>query len=103
MALVERLMHWSTEPENRYIPVHTFFPAVGEIIAGALTVAQVKTFLAMTAADEVDFDALIALAPGTAAGRALYLERVHGVFILAYPPTVPGYSTPTEVRIKLGI
>ncbi|KKW11259.1 MAG: hypothetical protein UY48_C0022G0007 [Candidatus Gottesmanbacteria bacterium GW2011_GWB1_49_7] len=103
MALVERLMHWPTEPESRYIPVHHFFAAVGEIVAGALTAAQVKSFLAMTPADEVDFDALIALAPGTAAGQALYLERVHGVFILAYPPTVPGYSTPTDVRVKLGI
>ena len=102
MALVERLMHWPSEPENRFIPVHEFFAATGEIIAGALTVAQVKTFLAMTPADEVDFDALIALAPGTAAAQGLYLHRVHGVFILA-ARTYPQYSTPAEVRGKLGI
>lgn len=30
MALVERLMHDSSEPDTRWIPVHTFFAVASE-------------------------------------------------------------------------
>jgi hypothetical protein len=103
MALIERLMHepFETDPA-RIIPVHSFFAATGELVQGALTSAQVQSFLNMTAADIVDWDALVALIPGAASGKALYIERIHGVFMLA-EGRYPGYSTPAEVRSKLGI
>jgi len=111
MALVERLMHNYESDQARHISVHAFFAAMNEIIAGRLTVAGVETFLGMTAADAAEFDLLIAKTPGTAVGKAQYVNDVHSVFILASArfrnqPGVtgaPGYQTPAEVRGKLGI
>ena len=107
MALVERLMGdpFSTDAEK--ISVHDFFAAQQEIISGRLTVANVKTFLAMDTEAAAEYDLMVALAPtGTSAGakadKALYLGGIHSVFLLA-EGRYPGYSTPTEVRLKLGI
>lgn len=104
MALIERLMHEASEPEGRWISVHQFFAANSEVDWGALTIAQVKAFYAMTAADIVDYDALInQLPPANQTGnRARFINRIHAVFILA-EQRVPNYSTPAEVRAKLGI
>ncbi len=123
MALIERLMGLQDDgspPGEGYdlkIPIHGFFSACGEIISQTsggtgLTVAQVKALVwrigspAMRSSpnDQAEFDALIALAPGTGnpAGRALYLERVHGVLMLA-EIGIAGYNTPALVRTKLGI
>ena len=104
MALVERLMNW----EQPRISVHQFFAAQTEVVAGRLTVANVKNFLQMDAAAQAEYDALIATAPtGTTAtalaNKALFIEKVHSVFILAEAGNIPGYSTPAEVRAKLGI
>lgn len=105
MALVERLMHLETGERN--IAVHQFFAAVNEVIAGALTGAQVANYLEFSVEDQVDWDALAAQFPtGTTstalANKALMVERIHGVFILA-EGRVPGYDTPANVRTKLGI
>jgi hypothetical protein len=112
MALVERLMHWGNqsgdseppdfEPIGRFMPVHQFFAAVFEVAEGPRTAAQIKTFYEMTPADETDFDALIALSPAGDAARALYVESIHAVFLLA-GQRVPNYSTPAELRARLGI
>jgi hypothetical protein len=104
MALVERLMGELGEPK---IPVHDFFAACHEIVVGRLTVAQVKTALALDAAGQIELDALVALAPtgSTAlatAQKAQYVESMHSVFILA-ESRYAGYATPTAVRGKLGI
>ena len=103
MALIERLMGLE-EPK---IPVHAFFAAQGEVIAGRLTLEQVKTFLSMDAAAQAEYDTLAATAPtGTTAAavaaKAIFLEKIHGVFILA-EGQYPGYSTPAEIRTVLGI
>lgn len=89
------------------IPVHDFFAAAMEIIAGRLTVAQVKTALALDAAAQTEFDALAATAPtGSAAlavaNKALWVHSMHAVFILA-EGGYAGYNTPAAVRTKLGI
>lgn len=102
--LVERLMG---EPGYTKIPVHDFFAAQSEVIRGGLTVAQVKTFLNMTASEQAEYDALVATAPtGTSAtalaNKALFIEKIHAIFILA-EKRYPQYSTPAEVRSKLGI
>lgn len=102
MALIERLMHDSSEPESRWIGVHTFFAAASEIERNALTSAQVKTYLEMTAADIVDFDALVALVTGAAAAKLAIIQRIHAVFILG-SVRAPGYDTPSAIRGKLGI
>lgn len=102
MALIERLMKDSSEPENRWIPVHTFFAYCSEIERGALTLANVKTRLGTTAADNVDFDAIGALITGAAASRLAVIQRIHCVFILA-SSREPDYDTPANVRSKLGI
>lgn len=116
MALVERLMGLASDgvspapeddPTLSKIPVHAFFAAQQEVIAGRLTLTQVKTFLQMDTAAQSEYDTLAATAPtGTTAAalanKALFIEKIHGVFILA-EGRYPGYSTPAEVRSKLGI
>lgn len=103
MALIERLM----DLEEPRIPVHDFFAAAMEIVAGRLTVTQVKTALNLNAAAQAEFDALAATAPtgstATAlANKALWVHSMHAVFILA-EGGYAGYNTPTAVRNKLGI
>jgi hypothetical protein len=103
MALVERLMGLE-EPK---IPVHGFFAAANEIVAGRLTIAQVKSYLQMDQAAQDEMDALAALAPtGTnataLANKALWISQVHSVFMLA-EGQYPGYDTPAGVRSKLGL
>lgn len=107
MALIERLMRDVSEPRERWIPVHDFFAACGEVMQGVLTQNQVQTFLNMTAADIVDWNALVATFPtgstATAiANKAMKIERMHGVFLLA-ERRYPGYDTPAAIRSKLGI
>lgn len=102
MALVERLMRDSSELDSRWMEVHTFFAAASEIERGALTNTQVKNYYEMTAADIVDFDALVALVTGTAANRLAVIQRIHAVFLLA-EVRAPNYDTPSNVRTKLGI
>lgn len=100
MALVERIMHWETEPANRWISVHEFFAALSELAGGALTVAQIKSYYQMTPEDEVDFDALVALSPKSTEGRMMLVDRVHSIFLLG-ETGAPGYSSPTDVRGKI--
>ena len=97
-------MHEPTEPIDRFIRVHQFFAAITEMMAGQLTAAQVQTFYAMTAEDLADWNAIAALIPPPSqnANRVMFLERIHAVFILA-ERRVPLYSTPTEVRARLGL
>jgi hypothetical protein len=110
MALVERLMGLESPP----IAAHAFFAACNELMAGRITATGIKNYLGMNAAASAEFDTLIANAPSTSnatniANRALYIERVHSVIILANhqegnpPVPVPGYSTPAEIRTKLGL
>ena len=120
MALVERLMGLNaagTAPDDaNKISVHAFFAACHEIVMGRATVAQVKSFFAMDVATAAEFDTLVATAPSGAtalatAQKAQYVESMHAVCILAnhregIPPNQalpPGYVTPAQVRVKLGI
>lgn len=103
MPLVERLMGLE-EPK---ITVHAFFAAQSEVADGIRTVAQIKSALQMDVSTAAEYDALIALAPSgstTAAqlARLRYINSMHSVFILA-EGRYPLYSTPTEVRTRLGL
>lgn len=102
MALIERLMHDSSEPTERHIAVHTFFAYCSEIERGGQTLPNVKTLLSTTAADNTDFDAIGALITGAAASRLAVIQRIHAVFILAETGELD-YDTPAKVRAKLGI
>jgi len=112
MALIERLMGLADDgitpdPENK-ISVHAFFAAQSEVIAERLTLSNIKAFLEMDTACAAEYDALAATAPtGTIAKaiaeKALFIEKIHAIFILAEHGGIPGYSTPTEIRNKLGI
>ena len=112
MAFVERVMRWGDhtqdtsppafEPDGRELSVHDVYAASLEMARGAITVAQFKAAISSTVADNVDIDALIAAVPGTDAARAIYIHRIHAVFILA-EERFGGYSTPALVRTKLGI
>jgi hypothetical protein len=105
-------MHWGRVPQDteppsfedssRHITVHQFFAAAFEVAEGPRTRAQMKAFYNMTAEDEVDFDALVDTVSGNDGARALTLESFHVVFLLA-EDRVPNYSTPAEVRSRLGI
>jgi len=101
MALVERLMH--EDPiESRNMSVHTFFAALTELANAKLTAAQIQTYYNMTTEDLVDWNAIAALMPGQASSKALFVDHIHAAFILA-EDRVPTYSTPAEVRARLGI
>lgn len=102
MALIERLMHDSSEPTERHLAVHTFFAYCSEIERGARTVAEVKSRFEMTAADNTDFDAIGSLITGAAASRLAVIQRIHAVFLLAETGE-PLYDTPSAVRSRLGI
>lgn len=104
MALIERLMHHSSEDQSRFMSVHEFFAAITEIMSGQLTAAQVQNYYQMTAADIVDWNAIVATMPAQnqTANRAIFMNRMHSVFILA-ENRLPLYSTPAEVRARLGI
>lgn len=112
MALIERLMHWGAnlsdtappafEPEERRLSVHAFYAASIEMALGEMTVASFKTAINTTAADNADLDALIALVPGSQAGKAQFVHEIHAVLLLA-EGRFTGYTTPALVRTRLGI
>jgi hypothetical protein len=112
VALIERLMRWghdrpdteppTFEPPERWMTVHQFFAAAFEVAQGPRTAQEIKNYYNMTPADEVEFDIIVANAPSSAAQLALYLESLHAVFMLA-EERVPFYSTPAELRSRLGI
>ena len=93
--------------EEPRIPAHAFFAANHERIEGRLTRQEVIDLFAMDAATIVEYDVLAATAPtGTnalqTALKALFIEKVHAIFILANG-RYAGYDTPAAVRTKLGI
>ncbi len=100
-ALIERLMHTSPN-SDRHIAVHTFFAAVSEVLNGRLTNANVKTYLAMTPADETEYDQLAALVTGNDGAKAIVVQGFHSAFILA-EDRIAGYDTESNVRDKLGL
>lgn len=108
-ALIERLMGLADDgvTPSANLSVHLFFAANQERIGGALSREDVINILGLSGAEITEYDALVALAPtGTAAlnvaQKSMYLNKIHAVFILA-EMKAPGYSTPAEVRARLGL
>lgn len=103
MALIERLMGEPFEPDPaRKIAVHQFAAACYEVAFGPRTVAQIKSYYAMTTEDEADFDALTALVVGADAARHRIVFQMEQVLMLA-EMRVPFYDTPAKVRTRFGI
>jgi hypothetical protein len=118
MALIERLMGLAADgvspspdeqenPSQAKIPIHLFFAAQSEILAGRLTVANVRNYLLMDDACTAEYEALIATAPtgsttDAKVNKRIFLDSIHSVFILA-ERRAPGYHTPAAVRSKLGL
>lgn len=103
-ALIERLMGIDGYEK---IAVHTFFALNNERIQGRQTRQNVITALNLTGDDITEYDALAALAPSGStalaeAQKSLFLGSIHSVLLLA-EERVTGYTTPTEVRAKLGL
>jgi hypothetical protein len=101
MALIERLMGILPEP-RRKIPVHEFTAACYEIAFGPRTVAQIKAYYAMEAADAAEFDLLVAQVSGTDAVKHRQIFQFEQILILA-EHGAPFYDTPALVRARLGI
>lgn len=104
MALIERVLQDSSEPTDRHISAHTFYAAGIELLTGHVTSAQVQAHFNMTAADLVDWNALVAqfVALPTTLDKLLFIERFHACFLAAHDG-VAGYSTAAQLRTKLGI
>ena len=103
-ALIERLMGIDGFEK---IAVHTFFALNNERSQVRQTRQNVIAALNLAGDDITEYDALAALAPSGStalaeAQKSLFLGSIHSVLLLA-EERVTGYTTPTEVRAKLGL
>ena len=94
MPLIERVMGL----EEGKIPVHDLAAALGERLRGKLTNAQLDGMFEMDNPTRSELATLRQLVNSGARSP----EEVEQVLVLAERER-PGYSTPTEVRSKLGL
>lgn len=97
------------------LSIDRFLGACGEIINGGQTISIAKTNLGLRTtvdgsgrSDTQDFDLLIAQSPGgnttaNQASKALFLIKVQWILYLYNQRNYPGYITPAQIRLKLGI
>ena len=119
MALIERLCQVDPdqpdgEPYEHHIALNPFVEALFSILGGYHTVAQLKSFYAMTAEDNTELDDLIARItahPVKDGERSLAVHRVRSILTFweqsgytepGNPEHIPGYSTVTDIRSKFG-
>lgn len=104
MALVERLMGEPFCPPEAKIPVHLLYASAHEVALGPRTSAQIKAYWVMDASDAAEWDTLAAQVASQTNDTAKLrkLEDFHVVFMLA-EMRVTFYTTPAEVRSRLGI
>lgn len=129
MALIERLMElkdngtpMTDEDRERFIPLRIFVSRMGEFFRGKITGTQFKASLSLRStvdasgrSDEQDADAIAALvAPMNQIQKFGFRAEMEDVLSLAtlrraaipgqrMGYATPGYTTPAEVRAKLGI
>ena len=115
-AYVERLMMWGKDPgdvgattaKERYIGAHSMWMAHllmwygdGE---GGITVANWKTHISSTAADDAEMDQMVTLVTGAGPQLAQFREVLRqSAIIMAAEERRPGYTTPSEVRDAIGV
>lgn len=117
MALIERIMRLkddgTNDPNRRSsdrLSVNTFFSAMQEVIHGRMTAAEFRTgnAIRMTVdasgrSDNQDLNDIVALLPASGTiGRANFAAAIHSIFLLA-EARFPGYTTPAQIRAKVGI
>ena len=104
MGLIERLMHDPSE-EGREIAVHQFFSFMHALTLTDVTELDITDFYNMTVEEITEFEAIVATIPPGNAGIlfALFTARIHTVLMLAESGDVPNYTSPAEIRTKLGI
>jgi hypothetical protein len=103
VALIERVMGEPFEPDSaRKIAVHQFAACSYEVAFGPRTVAQIKSYYAMTPEDAAEYDLLVAQVVGTDAQRHRIVFQFEQIFLLA-EMRAPFYDTPALVRSRLGI
>lgn len=104
MALIERLMHL----EEPNIPTHGYFAACFCQTSDPvlMTHDDVVALFAMDGAAADEHAALITKNPAQKDDRALWLESLHSIFIMATGidgQPVKGFTEPDDVRAKLGL
>jgi hypothetical protein len=120
MALVERLMGLNNDGSSLdgayQISIEVLTSMAIELINSKVSRDDIRTEFNMSPEDDAEFTALLNAAPNVAAMglpeellpilgptiQFLYMKRIYAVFILAETRT-PGYTNPTEVRVKLGL
>ena len=116
MPLVERILNVADDgvsappsyPHPGYrINSNMIYTIIVELMDGRRTVQQIKDFFLMDTACAAEFDTLVATAPtGTTTAARLakleFINKVHSITMIA-ERRAPTYSTPAEVRTKLGI
>jgi len=102
MALIERLMGEPFAPQDTKIHIHAFYAATNEVARGVRTLAQIKTYWNMDVVDAAELDLLAALVIGSDTAKLWKLQDFHCVFLLM-EERVTFYTTPTEVRTRLGL
>lgn len=120
MALYERLL--GQDPARPKIPVHAFQSIAAEWARGKLTGAEANAAVAavaggvgLDAAEQADAQTLVgtvtsipitgsatAIADGRAR-RALRVQEIDQVLLIADAGGVAGYTTAAEVKAKLGV
>lgn len=110
MGLYERLMGLGddlngTSPK---LPVHQFQATLAEYGRGRLTGAQAQAIVSslsgapLTPAEVSEAQTLLGTVTGSATAKLARVTEIDHVLVLA-ESRAPGYSTPAEVKARLGV
>lgn len=111
MALYERLLgrddNGASVPGK--IPVHQFQAVMAEFARGRMTGVQARAAvetisgLPLTAGEATEANTLTATIAGTAAVKLARAKEIDDVLLLGEIGGVVGYTTPTEIKTRLGV
>ncbi len=104
MALVERLCQvYENDQSYLNIALSPFCEALFSILGAYITVAQLKSFYAMSAEDEAEADVLVGRITGYPKDvqRDRAVHRVRCILTFWEQADVPGCQTVAEIRARL--
>ena len=93
-----------TDPDSsRHIALNPFVEALFSVLHGRHSVAGVKGFFNMTAADEVQFDTLVSKVTSAALleERSIRLHRIRSILTFWEEGGITGYTTEDEIEAEL--
>jgi hypothetical protein len=105
MGLYERLLGLDPLPK---IPIHQFQAIFAEFGRSVINGAQAQTVInhvsgePLTPAEAAEATTLLATVTGSATNRLARVKVIDDVLLLA-ETGAPGYSTPAEVKTRLGV